>query len=416
MTWTLEGSDLFLRQEARFACDAGLAETVVKIAANNLEDTEAGYGTPWRTTVYCDTPDWWVYKGRVEGVPHLRLREYTATRPVQVLAGEDAWLELKEPPPFLRKERALVPVANVPSILEGMVPLPGALARLRKYAEAMVDARVQPALVTQYWRQAFAIPDGLIRITLDRDLTYFSMPPTPSDKTAFPSPIGPAIGTEDGVVIEIKWGSGPPSWLRSLIDQLQSLGEHRASKFETGVGQLLSAAHLSDERPRRMQAVSLGERRPTLQTRGTTRKMGIGKVVLLVEDNPDDEELTRLAFQESNIVNDLVVVHDGAEALDYIFATGRYAERGADRMPQVVLLDLKLPKIDGLEVLRRIRAAEPTRMLPVVILTSSDEQQDMTRGYNLGANSYVRKPVDFNGFAEAVRQLCLYWLVLNQVP
>ena len=139
-------------------------------------------------------------------------------------------------------------------------------------------------------------------------------------------------------------------------------------------------------------------------------------VVLLVEDNPDDEELTRLAFDQSNIANDLTVVRDGAEALDYLFASGRYAGRASDLNPQVVLLDLKLPKIDGLEVLRRIRSDPRTKLLPVVILTSSDEEQDMVRGYSLGANSYVRKPVDFGGFAEAVRQLGLYWLVLNQVP
>jgi CheY-like chemotaxis protein len=144
--------------------------------------------------------------------------------------------------------------------------------------------------------------------------------------------------------------------------------------------------------------------------------MASGKVVLLVEDNPDDEELTRLAFAESNVANDLKVVRDGAEALDYVFATGSYAGRSAELTPQVVLLDLKLPKIDGLEVLRRIRADERTRGLPVVILTSSDEEQDLIRGYSLGANSYVRKPVGFAGFSEAVRQLGLYWLILNQVP
>jgi CheY-like chemotaxis protein len=144
--------------------------------------------------------------------------------------------------------------------------------------------------------------------------------------------------------------------------------------------------------------------------------MASGKVVLLVEDNPDDEELTRLAFADSNVANDLKVVRDGAEALDYVFATGSYAGRSAELTPQVVLLDLKLPKIDGLEVLRRIRADERTRGLPVVILTSSDEEQDLIRGYSLGANSYVRKPVGFAGFSAAVRQLGLYWLILNQVP
>jgi two-component system response regulator len=140
------------------------------------------------------------------------------------------------------------------------------------------------------------------------------------------------------------------------------------------------------------------------------------KVVLLVEDNPDDEELTRMAFKESNIGNTLVVVRDGAEALDYLFATGVHADRPEEATPQLILLDLKLPKLDGLEVLRRIRNGSRTRLLPVVILTSSDEERDLIRGYSLGANSYVRKPIDFGQFAEAVRQLGLYWLVLNRVP
>ncbi|HEV3256007.1 MAG TPA: response regulator [Gemmataceae bacterium] len=139
-----------------------------------------------------------------------------------------------------------------------------------------------------------------------------------------------------------------------------------------------------------------------------------GKVILLVEDNPRDEILTLRAFKHSNLVNDVVVTRDGAEALDYLFCTGDYAGRDPDVLPQVVLLDLKLPKLDGLEVLRRLRQCEHTRRLPVVILTSSDEEQDRMKGYDLGANSYVRKPVDFVQFAEAVRQLQLYWLVLNE--
>jgi len=140
------------------------------------------------------------------------------------------------------------------------------------------------------------------------------------------------------------------------------------------------------------------------------------KVILLVEDNPDDEELTRLALQESNILNRLVVARDGAEALEYLFSTGVHADQGQVPLPQLILLDLKLPKLDGLEVLRRVRADERTRLLPVVILTSSDEDQDLIRGYSLGANSYVRKPVDFTQFTEAVRHLGLYWLVLNHAP
>ena len=140
------------------------------------------------------------------------------------------------------------------------------------------------------------------------------------------------------------------------------------------------------------------------------------KVILLVEDNPDDEALTLRALKKNNIRNKVVVAHDGAEALDYLFGTGTYASREPGNTPQVILLDLKLPKIDGLEVLRRIRAAERTKLIPVVILTSSKEEQDMIQGYGYGANSYVRKPVDFNQFVEAVNQLGLYWLVLNEVP
>ena len=140
------------------------------------------------------------------------------------------------------------------------------------------------------------------------------------------------------------------------------------------------------------------------------------KTILLVEDNPDDEALTIRALRKNNIGNDLTVVRDGAEALEFLFCTGAYANRDRNNSPQVILLDINLPKVDGLEVLRRIRADESTRLLPVVILTSSKEQQDMIKGYSLGANSYVRKPVDFDQFVEAVRQLGLYWLVLNEAP
>ena len=139
-------------------------------------------------------------------------------------------------------------------------------------------------------------------------------------------------------------------------------------------------------------------------------------IILLVEDNPDDVELTLLSLQKHNISNEVVVVRDGAEALDYLFTTGAYAERDRSIMPAVVLLDLKLPKIDGLEVLRCLRADERTKLLPVVILTSSKEEQDMLNGYKLGANSYVRKPVDFDQFSDAVKQLGLYWLLLNEPP
>ena len=138
------------------------------------------------------------------------------------------------------------------------------------------------------------------------------------------------------------------------------------------------------------------------------------KSILLVEDNPDDEELTVVALKKSHIANEVVVARDGEEALDYLFATGPHA--GSTFIPAVILLDLKLPKIDGLEVLRRLRAHERTRRIPVVILTSSKEQEDVVEGYSLGANSYVRKPVDFDQFLEASRQLGLYWLVLNEPP
>jgi len=138
--------------------------------------------------------------------------------------------------------------------------------------------------------------------------------------------------------------------------------------------------------------------------------------ILLVEDNPDDVELTLRAFKKSNIRNEVVVARDGAEALDYLFGAGAYAGRDADSMPAVILLDLKLPKIEGLEVLRRIRADERTKLLPVVILTSSNEERDLLSGYKLGVNSYIRKPVDFIQFVEAITQVRLYWLITNEPP
>ena len=140
------------------------------------------------------------------------------------------------------------------------------------------------------------------------------------------------------------------------------------------------------------------------------------KAILLVEDNPDDEALTLRALKKNNIMNEVIVAHDGAEALEYLFGTGKFTGRNTDFIPQVVLLDLKLPKVDGLEVLRRLRADQRTKLLPVVILTSSTEEQDRIKGYDLGANSYVRKPVDFSQFIDAVRQLGLYWLILNEAP
>jgi two-component system response regulator len=140
------------------------------------------------------------------------------------------------------------------------------------------------------------------------------------------------------------------------------------------------------------------------------------KYILLVEDNPDDEELTIRALRKNNLVNDVEVVRDGVEALDFLFAEGEYAGRDGSEIPEVVLLDLKLPKLNGLEVLERIRADARTRLLPVVVLTSSSEEEDIIASFALGANSYVRKPVNFTSFSEAVQQLGLYWLLLNESP
>lgn len=138
------------------------------------------------------------------------------------------------------------------------------------------------------------------------------------------------------------------------------------------------------------------------------------KIILLVEDNARDEALTLRAMKKNNIVNDVIVTRDGVEALDFLFGTGPYAGRDLNVMPQLILLDLKLPKVDGLQVLQKIRADERTRRLPVVIFTSSSEQEDMIKSYDLGANSYIRKPVEFEQFLEATKGVGLYWLVLNQ--
>jgi len=140
------------------------------------------------------------------------------------------------------------------------------------------------------------------------------------------------------------------------------------------------------------------------------------KTILLVEDNPDDEALTLRALKRNNILNEVIVARDGAEALDYLFGQGAHSDRDVSRLPEVVLLDLKLPKIDGLDVLRRIRNETLTRRLAVVILTSSNEERDIISGYDLGANSYIRKPVDFHQFMHAVRHRGIYWLVLNVSP
>ncbi len=140
------------------------------------------------------------------------------------------------------------------------------------------------------------------------------------------------------------------------------------------------------------------------------------KSILLVEDNPDDEALAIRALQRHHISNAIVVVRDGVEALDYLFGTGGYVDRDTSIKPTVVLLDLKLPRIDGLEVLRQLRADDRTRLLPVVVLTTSSEEQDMLSSYSLGCNSYIRKPVDFVQFSEAIRQLGMYWLLINEAP
>lgn len=140
------------------------------------------------------------------------------------------------------------------------------------------------------------------------------------------------------------------------------------------------------------------------------------KIIMLVEDNPDDEALTIRALKKNNILNEVVVAHDGVEALNYLFGEGSYEGRDMSIMPEVILLDLKLPKIDGLEVLKRIRSDSRTKLQPVVILTSSKEDKDVIDSYSLGANSYIRKPVDFDQFTEAIKQLGLYWLVVNVAP
>jgi two-component system response regulator len=140
------------------------------------------------------------------------------------------------------------------------------------------------------------------------------------------------------------------------------------------------------------------------------------KVILLVEDNPDDRDLALLAFEQSKIANEIVVAEDGVEALDYLFGSGAFEGRDTTEMPQVVLLDLNLPKLDGLEVLKCVRSDARTRRLPVVILTSSDEERDLIESYDRGANSYILKPVDFTQFIEAVQHLGLYWLILNEAP
>ena len=140
------------------------------------------------------------------------------------------------------------------------------------------------------------------------------------------------------------------------------------------------------------------------------------KIILLVEDNTDDEELTLRALKLNHILNEVIVVHDGVEAMEYLNATGQYQNRNPDELPQLILLDLKLPKLGGLEVLHNIRTTPHTQLIPVVIMTASSEEEDIVSSYRLGANSYIRKPVEFSNFTKAVQQLGLYWLVINQSP
>ncbi len=140
------------------------------------------------------------------------------------------------------------------------------------------------------------------------------------------------------------------------------------------------------------------------------------KMIMVVEDNPDDEELTLRALRQAKIANEIVVTRDGNEALEFVFGKGQYAGRDLERMPAVILLDLKLPKLSGLEVLKQLRSDPRTKLIPVVVLTSSSEDEDMLRSYQVGANSYVRKPVEFSSFANAVSQLGMYWLLLNETP
>lgn len=144
--------------------------------------------------------------------------------------------------------------------------------------------------------------------------------------------------------------------------------------------------------------------------------MANDRTILLVEDNPDDELLTLLAFKENEIGNEVIITRDGAEALDFLFGKGKFEGRNTSILPQVVLLDLKLPKVDGLEVLKQIRQNDQTKLLPVVVLTSSKEETDIVKSYESGANSYIQKPVDFEQFSEAIKQLGLYWLLLNELP
>lgn len=140
------------------------------------------------------------------------------------------------------------------------------------------------------------------------------------------------------------------------------------------------------------------------------------ETILLVEDNPDDIELTMRAFRKNNIANNLMVARDGVEALDYLFCRGAFSDRNIDDIPRLILLDLKLPKMDGLQVLEALRAEDSTKLVPIVILTSSREEQDLISGYKFGANSYVRKPINFNEFVDAVRNIGLYWLLINEPP
>jgi len=202
-----------------------------------------------------------------------------------------------------------------------------------------------------------------------------------------------------------------------LSDETNPLMENDPDYEKLIVGALMknNLVAIQDDRLQAEECWKINQPSPSALTHDKEDIMN-KKLILLVEDNPDDIALTMLAFKKSNILNEVVVAKDGVEALEYLFGTGKYEGRDMNIRPQLILLDLKMPKMDGLEVLQRMRADERTKLLPVVVLTTSSEDKDRIESYKLGANSYIRKPVDFIQFAEAVRQLGLYWIVMNEAP
>jgi len=202
-----------------------------------------------------------------------------------------------------------------------------------------------------------------------------------------------------------------------LSDETNPLMENDPDYEKLIVGALMknNLVAIQDDRLQAEECWKINQPSPSALTHDKEDIMN-KKLILLVEDNPDDVALTMLAFKKSNILNEVVVAKDGVEALEYLFGTGKYEGRDMNIKPQLILLDLKMPKMDGLEVLQRMRSDERTKLLPVVVLTTSSEDKDRIESYKLGANSYIRKPVDFIQFAEAVRQLGLYWIVMNEAP